>query len=420
MNRMPYAVYCVNWRKEMKQWLVLLFLVTFVVGCGKNNVKPTPPKNAYPVSHEVTEVESSNSAETLLRATGQGSTVDYAIADAKKAAIWYLLHAGTKPLLKTSDEKRTISRFDEKLYNDPGVYIRHTSALKSKKKSGKTTIVELIVKVDVAMLTDYLVTNEVIKGVEDVAEGQGLPAISIVAAENSEDAAIAKNTIGEYLSDKDYEVNVVDQSGKLSKIVGKLARLGGNTDPAYAWALEVGSDVFIEVKVNKESGRVSGVKTRKASVTAKAFETSTARQLGSTTGHSSERAASGHDALIQEAANATADKLISQIRKKWLKEAKKGKWFKVVAFTNASGAADTDRALYKALNALPSAKVKRLAAGKTTFQYQIRVNDIGNAFELLDSLSGKYSGAGKLTRELESGSLLVIKAGAGDIDIDFD
>ncbi len=404
----------------MKKIIVLLLMATFIIGCGKKNVKPEPPKDAFPVSHEVREVESSNSAETLLRATGKGSTVEYAIADAKKAAIWYLLHAGTKPLLKTKEEKRAVTFIEEKLYSNVGVYIRHTSALKSKKKSGKTTIVEVIVKVDVAMLTDYLVTNDVVKSVDDIADEVGIPAISLVSSGNSADAELAKNTIGEYLTDKEYEVNVVEQSGKLSNIVGKLAKLGGNTDPAYAWALEAGSEIYIEVKVNKESGMVSGVKTRKASVSAKAFQTSTARQLGSTTGNSSERAASGYDALIQEAANGVADKLISQIRKKWQKEIKKGKWFKLVAFTNAADADKVDRGLYRALKSLPSAKVKRLAAGKTTFQYQVRVKEIENAFELLDSLSGKYKGPGKLSRELESGSLLVIKAGSGDIDIDFD
>jgi len=404
----------------MKKLVVLLIVAIFVVGCGKKNVKPAPPKDAFPVSHEVREVESTNSSETMLRATGKGSSVEYAIADAKKAAIWYLLHAGTKPLIKTPEEKRAVKNVEEKLYSNLDVYFRYTSDIKSKKKSGKTVIVDILVKVDVAMLTDYLVNNEVLKSVDDVADEIGLPAISIVAANNSADAAIAKNTLGEYLSDKEYEVNVVEQSGKLSKIVGKLAKLGGNADPAYAWALEAGSEIYIEVKVNKESGMVSGVKTRKASVTAKAFQTSTARQLGSTTGHSSERAASGYDALIQEAANDVADKLISQIRKKWLKEIKKGKWFKVVIFTSSADADNVDRSIYRALKALPSAKVKRLGAGKTTFQYQLRVKEIENAFDLLDSLSAKYKGPGKLTRELESGSLLVIKAGSGDIAIDFD
>ena len=407
----------------MKKLIIFICVALFIAtstGCGKKNVKPMPPKDAYPVSHEVREVESTNSAETILRATGKGSSVDYAIADAKKAAIWYLLHAGTKPLIKSKDEKKAIKFVDEKLYSNLDVYFRHTSPLKSKKKSGKTTVVEIVVKVDVAMLTDYLVTNDVLKSVDDVADEIGLPSMSIVSAANSSDAEIAKNTLGEYINDKDYEVAVVEQAGKLSKIVGKLAKLGGNTDPAYAWALEAGSEIYIEVKVNKETGKVSGVKTRKASVTARAFQTATARQLGSTTGHSSERAASGHDALIQEAANGVADKLISQIRKKWLKEVAKGKWFKLVAFTSTGDAEKVDRSLYKALKSLPSAKVKRLAAGKSTFQYKVRVKEIENSFDLLDKLSGKYKGPGKLTRELESGSLLVIKAGSGDIDIDFD
>ncbi|MDX1811312.1 MAG: DUF6175 family protein [Gammaproteobacteria bacterium] len=402
----------------MKHLLVSAMIALLIVGCGKKIVKPAA--DAPPVSHEVREVESTSSAETMLRATGQGPTVEIAISDAKKAAIWYLLYAGTKPLLKTPEEKRAAQQVEGKLYASLDKYVRHTSDLKSKRKSGETTIVDIVVKLDVAMIKDFLVSNDVIRTSAEVADEVGLPAISIVASKTGKDADIAKNTLSEYLSDRNFEVNVVEQSGKLGELTGKLAKLSGNTDPAYAWALEAGSEVYIEVKVNTEKGVVSGVSTKKASVTANAYETSTARQLGSTTGHSSERAASGYDALIQEAANAVADKIISQIRKSWLQEADKGKWFKLIAFTNTSDADKVDRAIYRALKSMPSAKIKRLAAGKSTFQYQVRVKEIANAFELLDSLSMKYQGPGKITRELESGTLLVIKAGSGDIEIEFD
>jgi len=404
--------------KRMKKILIIC-MALFIVGCASK--KPVV-KDVRPISHEVSEVESSNSAETLLLATGKGGDVPSATNDAKKAAIWFLLNAGTKPLLKTKAEKRAMNSLEETLYKDVGKYIRNTSELKSKSKTngGKTTVVKVVVKVDIQMLTDFLVDNEVIQSSEDVADDVGLPAISIVAATSSADADIAKNTLGEYLSDRDYEVSVVEQSGKLSGIANKLSKLSGSSDPAYAWALEAGSEIYVEMKVSLQSGNVSGVDTKKVSVTAKAFETSTARQLGSTTGHSSERSASGYGALTQEATNAVADKLISQIRKKWLKGADKGKWFKVVAFSSESGAKNIDRALYKALKSLPSAKVKRMAAGKTTFQYQVRVKEIENAFDMMEALSGKYKGPGKLTTEMESGTLLVLKAGTGDIEIEFD
>lgn len=404
----------------MKHITLVLILSLLLFGCGKKAVKPKPPADFRPVSHQVTEIESTSSAESLLRATGKGSSVEYAIADARKASIWFLLYAGSKPLLKTSVEKTNMKHFEEKLYNNVDVYIRHTSPIKSKRKEGDTTIVEVLTRVDVAMLREFLVENSVIKASEDIADSIGLPSISIVTAKSDQGANIARNTLGEYLTDRDYEVTVVEQSGKLSKIVGKLSKLSGSADPAYAWALEAGNDVYIEVSANTQTGKVSGVETKKASVTAKAFETSTARQLASTSGHSSERAASGHDTLIQEAANNVADKLISQIRKAWLKESKKGKWFKLVAFTSEEDANNIDRSLYRALKTLPAAKVKRLAAGKNTFQYQVRAQEVANAFELLDLLSQKYNGPGKLSRELETGTLLVIKAGSGDIEIEFD
>lgn len=406
----------------IRKLAVLLMIGLLFAGCGgKKGVKPPPPSDPRPVSHQVTEVESTSSAETLLRATGKGAIVEYAIADAQKAALWFLLFAGTKPLLKSQDEKRAFNNVEEKLYRDVDKYIRHTSELKSKKKVGKTTEVEVVVKIDVAMLKEFLVDNGVIQAMEDVVEEVGMPSISMIAAESGADSDIARNVLGEYFTDRNFEVNVVEQSGKLSGIINKLATLSGNTDPSYAWALEAGTDVYVEVKVNKEKGQVSGVATKKASVTAKAFETSTGRQLGASTGNSSERAASGYDALIQEAANAVADKLVSQIRKKWMKEAEKGKTFKVVAFTTESQGSQVDSALYKALKSMAvKGLVKRVGAGKSTFEYQMRFTDIKNAFDLLEALKDRYTGPGKITREMESGTMLVVKAGSGDIDIQFD
>lgn len=407
--------------KSVKIFLLVFLMVAGMAACGgKKAVKPQAPTDVRPVSHQVQEVESTNSAESIFRATGKGSTVEYAIADARKAAIWFLLNAGTKPLLKTAEEKSAMKNIEETLYKDVDIYVRHTSDLKSKRKVGDMTEVEVVVKIDIQMLTDFLVENEVIKANEDVVEGVGLPSISIVASENSEDSDIAKATIGEYLTDKNYEVKVVDQTGKLNDIVGKLAKLSGNVDPAYAWALEAGSDVFVQVKVSTQRGSVSGVDTKKASVTAIAYETATARQLGSTTGHSSERAASGYDALIQEAANAVSDKLISQIRKAWLKESEKGKTFKLVAFSNDAEGSAVDSALYKALKSMTTSPVKRVAAGKSSFQYETRIKDVANSFEFMESLSGKYKGPGKITREMESGTMLVVKAGSGNIEIEIE
>ena len=99
----------------MKQVVILICAVIFVTACGgKSSVKKSPT-DVRPISHEVREVESTNSAETLLRATDKGSTVEFAITDAKKAAIWFLLQAGTKPLLKTKEDKRAIKNLEEKL-----------------------------------------------------------------------------------------------------------------------------------------------------------------------------------------------------------------------------------------------------------------------------------------------------------------
>lgn len=76
-------------------------------------------------------------------------------------------------------------------------------------------------------------------------------------------------------------------------------------------------------------------------------------------------------------------------------------------------------AMYDALRSLPSALIKRLTAESTTFQYQVRVKVITDSRDFLSKLSAKHKGPSKITRQLESGSLLVVKAGSGNINIDF-
>ncbi|MDH5544948.1 MAG: DUF6175 family protein [Gammaproteobacteria bacterium] len=394
---------------------LLILLVAMLAACGgKKVVKSDDP---LPQSRQVTEVESTSSAETLVRATGKAGSVEDAIVDAQRAALWFLLHAGSKPVLKTAAEKQAFAAIERDFYSAHSQFVRYTSDLKSKQKNGNTVSVDVLVRIDMNMLREHLVSNNVIKSTTDMLAEAGLPSISIVAAETTDDTDLARNVLGEYLTDRNYEVNVVSQSGKLSAVVNKLARLGGNTDPSYNWALEAGSDVYIEVKVNTEKGKVSGVDTRKASVTAKAFETSTGIQLGSSTGNSSERAASGFDALIQEAANAVADKLISQIRKKWSGGTKA---FKLVVFTTEDQGDRVDQSIYKALKLLSKQPVKRVAAGKSTFDYVVRTEGLANAFEFMMALQQRYGGPGTITREMENGALLVVRAGAGDVDIQFD
>ena len=239
---------------------VLLAGIVTVSGCGGKGVKPT---SQLPLSREAQEVESTSTSESLIRAAGRGTDVQSAIHDAKKAAIWYLLYSGSgKPLLKSKDERQNFAFQEQQFFKNISSYIRHTSDLKSKRKMADETIVEVVVRVDRMMLIQYLEDQAVITSMDDLADVTGLPFISVVTTDQTIGIDLAKGVIGEYLTDRDFKVTVVDQSGIINHKINKISQISGTVDPAHTWALESGSDIHIDIKIKQETGRVSGVSTK--------------------------------------------------------------------------------------------------------------------------------------------------------------
>jgi hypothetical protein len=395
--------------EKMRKFLVLtLVLALCLAGCSN---KCDFKKQQTPALYEATFVESSGTGEMMIKATGIGCSVEEALEEAKKTAVWFVLEGGDKPILKTQAEKTRAYGLEMQMYANPVKYIRWISDIKSKKKEGGKTKVTYLFKIDVAMIQQELAAAEIITSTEDLGESMGLPTVSVFADKGGDFAKTAVSALQEYFQDNSFEVYKAAQGDTVNKIVAKMAALeGAETDPMHDMALSLGTDVYAKVNY---SGSGS-----KASVAVEVFETASGKMLGTTTGFSAERRVSDANALVQEAVNDAGAKVVSQIRKEWMEMVKKGKPFKVAVLSNSSDGAAVDEAVYGALKELSTRPIKRQSGGKSTFTYIVYVKDMPNAYELFQALKKAYSGPGQLEKVSDAGSFLVIKAaGNGEIEL---
>ncbi len=395
--------------EKMRKFLVLMLVLALcLAGCSN---KCDFKKQQTPALYEATFVESSGTGEMMIKATGIGCSVEEALEEAKKTAVWFVLEGGDKPILKTQAEKTRAYGLEMQMYANPVKYIRWISDIKSKKKEGGKTKVTYLFKIDVAMIQQELAAAEIITSTEDLGESMGLPTVSVFADKGGDFAKTAVSALQEYFQDNSFEVYKAAQGDTVNKIVAKMAALeGAETDPMHDMALSLGTDVYAKVNY---SGSGS-----KASVAVEVFETASGKMLGTTTGFSAERRVSDANALVQEAVNDAGAKVVSQIRKEWMEMVKKGKPFKVAVLSNSTDGAAVDEALYGALKELSSRPIKRQAGGKSTFSYIVYLKDMPNAYELFQALKKAYSGPGQLEKVSDAGSFLVIKAaGNGEIEL---
>lgn len=393
----------------MRNLLVLMLVLALcLAGCSN---KCDFKKQQTPALYEATFVESSGTGEMMIKATGIGCSVEEALEEAKKTAVWFVLEGGDKPILKTQAEKTRAYGLEIQMYADPVKYIRWVSDIKSKKKEGGKTKVTYLFKIDVAMIQQELAAAEIITSTEDLGESMGLPTVSVFADKGGDFAKTAVSALQEYFQDNSFEVYKAAQGDTVNKIVAKMAALeGAETDPMHDMALSLGTDVYAKVNY---SGSGS-----KASVAVEVFETATGKMLGTTTGYSAERRVSDANALVQEAVNDASAKVISQIRKEWMKMSKKGKPFKLAVLSNSTDGAAVSDAVYAVLKGLSTKPVKPQAGGKSTFSYIVYLKDIPNAYEFFMALKKAYSGPGQLEKVSDAGSFLVIKAaGNGEVEL---
>ncbi len=342
----------------MKQNNIALTLVLISFSCVSSSI------NAFafsqlPVSKQATLVESISSAEVMIEATGiykgkgrkdrhKKKDVDRngmrgAAMDAKKSAVYFVLFGGTDPILRSIQEQQNFGSHEEFFFNNDNVsnYVTYedTKVIKKVKIDGGTGL-KLVkrFKVNKALLTKDLEARNIIVTRADIAETIGNPFIMVLPSVRKGKSPIdalrtnpaykhAAAVIESYLTARQYDVIVPEQQESLESLNAAQTDLGDREeDYAYELALSVGSDVYIAFSGLEED---AGYGTKKYALTVRAYETTTARLLGTETGYS--RGRKGELMVsVEEAVNDAVDKVLARVTEYTKKDEDKRIQFKLI------------------------------------------------------------------------------------------
>jgi hypothetical protein len=406
------------------KYILALFLLVGLNGCfsifGKAKMKVNSYRKDYePVSHQARMLESTSTDTVFIETTGKGEDLESAIKDTKLVALWFVLEDTKIGLLNTKDARNKFASVGKKYYDTVDNYITFEGDPFGKKIEGDKTSIKKKYKINIERLKENLIEDKIIASMDQLTSALGQPTITVVPRDSkTKNFEFTGDVVKSYLTTKNFEVETFTKNNKNSvdAVVTKSLAFSGDVDPFYLMSLESGSDIFISVNPKVSSTIKHGQIFKKASVSLSAYYTASKSEIASATGHSSEIETSSPNAILQEATNDATSKLLSQILKKWNKEVKKGKYFRLILKTPFSGASDN---IYNMLS--QNCRVIDRKAGQTVFDYKIQCPNVKNSVELFSNIKNFYNGQGAVFREFDSKTFVIIKisnSNSDDIEIE--
>lgn len=388
--------------------------------CGTTQVIVVKEASRYDrnnVSHQAEMIESTNPEEWMVRATGGGETTELALADAKRAVVWYVLFGGRTRLLQTADDQNAVMGVENEIFENAPSFITYESGIKGKRSEGGKTFLTKNYRVRVDQIRGFLESRNVIASQAEINDKLDLPIVMITKPTNG-DEAFAATVMGDYFQARGFEVNVVDNTEKTNAMVDSVLALEGEVDPAFSLAMSLGADVLVKVDAFGEEAKGKFVSGQQGSVSVKAYYSTTGRQIAAATGFSAARVGAGAKALIQEAANDAAERLSTAMQAQWRKEVDNGRPLALVVTAASDIAKAVDEPLYDAVRGM--CKAKRTTAGKTTFRYELRCSGVASGYDLYKAIKDEYEGPGAVNRLQDFNSMVILSIGYEDgADVSF-
>ncbi|MCU0609382.1 MAG: DUF6175 family protein [Chitinispirillaceae bacterium] len=410
----------------MKKGTSALLACIFAASC----VMAGKQESILPTSNQATFVEAFSSSEVTISATGLGGKKGFfdnpeknSLLDARKSAVNFVLTGGTDPVLKTPDAKSKFAAIAEEFYlgenvnkfisweADKVISVMKTT-LPNGDKGVKTT---KLFRVNTQKLNEELVAKGVIVGQDALANAQGNPVIMVIPEtpkgqtpmqvfDANPLARHAAAVIESYLTARQYEVAVpraADQLAEQAKMQGQVK--GAEEDVAYQIALALGSDVYIIYNGTVTNG--------KASVQVKAYETTTARLLGTETGYSATRAGAAMEPLVEEAINGAITNVLSRINAYWTKDLTDGIQYKLIF--NVTGSFDDIQPVQDAISDIIDegfAKNKENVATDKTMDYNVwaKKDDFKKARNVMRFIQGKMKGVAAVKQIVLNRKLIIV------------
>jgi hypothetical protein len=263
--------------------------------------------------------------------------------DARKSAIMFVLSGGTDPILQTPAEKQRFGLIKEELFL-PQNYESFISWEEMKYvnrvrfENPRQLRISKHFKINRCALREYLSSRAVLENPDEIkldmpfiavlpqVAGDHNPIDLLLADANYNHAAAA---IESHLTALHFDVLVPKQLQVIDDLVHCEKYLKDvGTDNCYILANAIGSDIYIEFTLSLENSAVAGNEVKKVITSVRAYETTTARLLGSETGYS-EKAANTDKALIEQSLSGAVSKVLSRIEGYWKIDLERGIQYKV-------------------------------------------------------------------------------------------
>ncbi len=296
----------------------LLLVLALVPACGNKSVRPT--------SWQAEVVESLDGNRVRVNAIGVGDDTDEAKLDGFRAAV----NRVAQDLVQSQEERFGWEASSDEVFGKAGQYIE-SYKIKSRRKEGDIDVkLTLDLVVNRKRLNDDLVAMGVLKAQRELLSDLKNPSIVVIAEDAVKTKAwrrLATDHVTGYLTTRKFEV--LDE-GQVTKLQGMSAdtraAVGTAPDAVAQIALQLGGDIYIVYDVKVDRAKVGRDGTVKASASARAFETTTARSIGSATGFSREYAATAgsDEKAVAEALSDAIDRVLVNVMDYWKDDAIKG------------------------------------------------------------------------------------------------
>ncbi len=360
-----------------------------------------------PKAQEARFVESSGPSEVVIVATGlatftpkhfwnkpdQNELTEGAKLDARRSAVHFILLGGSDPMLTTADEISNFKGVQESFYSAKNIqkFIAWESDRfeeRVKLNDGNALRIKRVMRLNTRLIQESLVDLGVLVAKADLAALLGLPNIMVLPEAPKgknpldllrNDATLKKGAevIESYLTARRYDVLAPDQASGVNDLVSASQSLKDvSEDASYMLALSVGADVYITYNVTTESRKVGSTTVKKAAVGVRAYETTTARLLGTETGYSAERP-SMDAVVIEEGINDAIEKVLARINAYWKEDLNRGIQYKVIISVDTDyEAEEAENTLFDLSDALSkmSKSTKEILLTDYTLDYLIWVD----------------------------------------------
>ena len=363
----------------MKKYFALFFLLSLSLFAQGN----------LPSSRQATFVEAVTANEVMIKAKGVGGasgffgfkeeeSVKLAEIDARRSAVYFVLYggAGLDGLVRSDEEKRKFAPMEQEFFTEANVqkfiaWEANSFDSRVKLAGGEKIRVEKQFRINRAAMMQFLIDRKVIEKLEDITEELGLPTLMALPEvkpgmnpmeELRSNATLKQgaSVIESYLTQKRYNVIAPEQAAQIyEQQKAQLSIKGYEEDLSYMIALSVGSDIYVSYTITVDTRKVGSTDVRKASVSVRAYETTTARLLGVETGYSEESAAPSA-ALVEAAVTNALNNVISRINSYWLEDLKNGVQYKIIFSITGEFDEDTKYDIADA-----AAKTLKKIAGRT-------------------------------------------------------